>query len=160
MEQIIFPSEINKAETRRAVEERLESARIYKQIGFIRRETRTTAFYEAREHGTTNMLSNPTENIALWNVKKEERLREEQEQVEMAISMLGEVERQIIEKRYMVDDEVFDYNVIMEMHLSERKYYRLKLRAILKLAFALRLEVYLDQHKPLGKSLFKQMAEK
>lgn len=44
MEQIIFPSEINKAETRRAVEERLESARIYKQIGFIRRETRTTAF--------------------------------------------------------------------------------------------------------------------
>ncbi|MFC6545938.1 hypothetical protein [Cohnella cellulosilytica] len=34
------------------------------------------------------------------------------------------------------------------MHLSERKYYRIKSSALYKLAFALRLEVYVDQEEP------------
>ncbi|WP_036746548.1 ArpU family phage packaging/lysis transcriptional regulator [Paenibacillus sp. UNC451MF] len=142
--KITFPMEIDREATRQAVEERLESARIYKQLGFIRRETKTTASYELREGGTTNIISKAAENAAIYNVDTEARLQQKQEQVEMAVSKLNRTERQIIEKRFMEDDEIFDYHVFNDLHMSERKYYRMKSSAIYKLAFALRLEVYVE----------------
>lgn len=141
----MFSSEIDRAATRQAVEERLESARIYKQLGFVRRETKVTATYELREGGMTNTVSKVAENAAVYNVDTEARLQQQQEQVERAVSRLSPTERQIIEKRYLEEDEVYDYNVYNEIGVSESKYYRLKSSALLKLAFALCLEVY---HRP------------
>ncbi|MFC6546831.1 hypothetical protein [Cohnella cellulosilytica] len=59
MAQIQFPFEIDREATRAAVEERLESARIYKQVGFFRREMKTTPAWEPREHGATNVVGKP-----------------------------------------------------------------------------------------------------
>lgn len=140
----MFPWEIDRDATRAAVEERLESARIYKQIGFVRRGMKNTASWEPREHGATNAISKPAEDVATWNVDKEEELQERYEQVTRAVDRLNRTEKQIIEKRYLSEEDAFDYNVYSDMNLSERNYYRIKSGAIYKIAFALRLERYLD----------------
>jgi ArpU family phage transcriptional regulator len=142
MAQLAFPWEIDREATRQAVEERLESARIYKQLGFVRRETKITASYEVKEGGSSNQVSKAIENAAVFNVDGENRMKEQQEQVDRAVSRLGKRERAIIEARYMEDDDVFDYNVYNDMHMGSTKYYELKSRAIYKLAFALCLEIY------------------
>ncbi|SFF22829.1 phage transcriptional activator, RinA family/phage transcriptional regulator, ArpU family [Paenibacillus algorifonticola] len=144
MTQLQFPWEIDREATREAVEQRLESARLFAQLGFIRRETKMTSSPEPRFHGATNVTSSPVEDTATYNVDTEQRLEKECEQVQQVISRLGKLERQLIQKRYMEDGETFDYNVYSELHLSERKYYRIKSNAIYKLAFALRLERYVD----------------
>lgn len=145
MEQVSFPWEIDRESTRDAVEERLESARLYKRLGFVRREMKMTRSSKPRYHGPTNEVTQPVEEIAIYNVEAEQRMKEQYEQVERAVSRLGRLERLIITKRYLEDEEVFDYNVYSEIHVSERKYYRLKSSAIYKLAFALRIECYLPQ---------------
>jgi ArpU family phage transcriptional regulator len=105
---------------------------------------KNTSSPEPRYHGATNAVGKPAEEVATWNVDKEKELEERYEQVTRAIDRLNRTEKQIIEKRYLTDEDVYDYNVFSEMHLSERKYYRVKSGAIYKLAFALRLERYVD----------------
>ncbi len=144
MGQLAFPWEINRDSTRAAVEARLESARIFKQIGFVRREMKMTTSPEPRYHGNTNAAGKPAEDIAVWNVSVEDRMNEDYDMVVKAVERLGKLERQVIELRYLNNEETFDYNVYSELHLSERKYYRIKSSAIYKLAFALRLERYIE----------------
>ncbi|WP_028559039.1 ArpU family phage packaging/lysis transcriptional regulator [Paenibacillus pinihumi] len=144
MAQLQFPWEIDRDATRAAVEERLESARIYKQVGFIRREMKLTSSPEPRYHGSTNVVGKPAEDIAIHNVDSENLMLQQYEQIERVVSRLGRLEREIIERRYL-DDEVFDYQVMMDMDIREGKYYRLKSNAIYKLAFALQLEVYSEE---------------
>jgi len=141
---MVFPWEIDREATRTAVEERLESARIYKQIGFVRREMKNTSSPEPRYHGATNTVGKPAEDVAVWNVDMEQRMEEQYNQVQHAIARLWKVEREIVEMRYMSSNEVYDYNVFSELNMSERKYYRIKSSALYKLAFALRLERYAD----------------
>lgn len=144
IEQLVFPWEIDRETTRQRVEEYLEMARIYSQIGFVRREMKITTSPEVRYHGPTNVTGRPAEQTAAWNVDTEERMKEISERVQKAVSQLGKLERQIIEMRYLEGEEVYDYNVYTELHMSERKYYRLKSKAIYKLAFMLRLEVFVE----------------
>ncbi|OPA77497.1 transcriptional regulator [Paenibacillus selenitireducens] len=131
-------------ETWRRVEERLESARIYKKFGFIRREIKSTPSYANREHGNTNAISKPVQDIAIWNVDREEEMYKEYEEVMRAVSRLSKLQRQIIEKRYLEDEYVFDINVYVELEKSERSYYYAKSKAMYRLAFALRLEMYCE----------------
>jgi len=147
IEQMVFPWEIDREATKQRVEEHLETARIYRQIGFVRREMKVTASPEPRYHGPTNAVGKPAEETATWNVDTEERMKEITEKVQKAVARLGRLERQIIEKRYLDDEEIYDYNVYTELHMSERKYYRLKSKAIYKLAFMLRLEVFIESEQ-------------
>jgi ArpU family phage transcriptional regulator len=142
VEQFVFQKEIDKEATRRRVEQYLETARIYRQIGFVRREMKVTATLEPRYHAKTNAVGKPAEKTAVWNVDNEARIRDIEERVEHAVARLGSLEKQIIEKRYLGDEDVFDYDVYTELHLSERKYYRLKSKALFKLAYMLHLEVF------------------
>lgn len=144
IEQMVFPWEIDRETTRQRVEEHLETARVYRQIGFVRREMKVTASPEPRYHGPTNVIGKPAEETATWNVDTEERMKEITEKVQKAVSRLGKLERQIIEKRYLEAEDVYDYHVYTELHMSERKYYRLKSKAIYKLAFMLRLEAFVE----------------
>lgn len=144
IEQVVFPWEIDRETTRQRVEEYLEMARIYSQIGFVRREMKVTAAPDPRYHGPTNAVGRPAEEVAAWNVDTEERMKEITEKVQKAVSRLGKLERQIIEKRYLEDEDTHDYHVYMDLHMSERRYYRLKSKAIYKLAFMLRLEAFVE----------------
>lgn len=134
--------------TRQRVEEALETARIYKHFGLFRREVGMTPNYEPRFHGATNQISKPTENVASWNVDTEERMRETYEAIERAVKRLPPKQREIINKKYLDEpEEVYDFNVCQEVHLSERTYRRVKTKALFNLAFALRLEVWEEPKK-------------
>ncbi|MGQ7279986.1 ArpU family phage packaging/lysis transcriptional regulator [Brevibacillus thermoruber] len=116
--QLSFLSKIDRKETQRRIEEALETARIYKQIGFVQREISNTLSYEPRFHGQTNKTSAPAEECAIWNVDTEERLRNLTERVEKAVSRLGKRQQQIIRKRYLEDEHATDYRVWGEIGLS------------------------------------------
>ncbi len=143
--QMSFLPKIDRKATQKRVEEALETARIYKQIGFVRREMKNTPAYEARYHGATNKTTDAAADCAVWNVDKEEEIRMLTERVERAVSRLSRKEREIIQKRYLEEEEAFDYIVCGDVHLSERTYARIKARAFYKLAFMLRLEVLAEE---------------
>ncbi|MCG7406766.1 transcriptional regulator [Paenibacillus sp. ACRRX] len=133
---------LDEKETWRRVEERLESARLYKRFGFIRREIKNTPSYEPKEFGNTNAISKPCEDVAIWNVDREEQLQRDYSQVMSAVGKLSRIQKHIIDERYLNDEDVTDINVYVEMHMSERSYYYAKSKAMNRLAFALRLEVF------------------
>lgn len=146
MGQLAFQlPEIDRTETRRRVEEALETARLYKERGFVRREIKSTPSYEPRFHGATNAISKPVEDIATWNVDTEQRIKQTTEAVEKAISRLRNRERIVILKRYFeADPDELDSLVCHECMMSERTFGRIKARAIYNLAFMLELEVMLE----------------
>ncbi|TKH22848.1 ArpU family transcriptional regulator [Bacillus wiedmannii] len=148
--QLTFLPKIDRAATQEELEGILESVRIYKQFGMMRKEMKVTPSYERREHGPTYAVGKPLEDVAISNIqqsKREEWLEKMAFRVEQVLSRLGNStagknQRDIIVKRYLEDEDVCDYMVYNEIGMSERTYRRVKARAFYKLAFALRLEVY------------------
>ncbi|EJW14745.1 ArpU family phage packaging/lysis transcriptional regulator [Paenibacillus alvei] len=133
---------LDEKETWRRVEERLESARLFKRFGFIRREAKVTATYSDMPRSNTNVTSDQTADLSVYNVDREEQLQREYDQVMRAVGRLARIQRRIIELRYLGEEDVYDVNVYVELNMSERAYYYAKSKAIHRLAFALRLEVY------------------
>lgn len=145
MTQLTFLPKIDRRATQARLEEILENVRIYRRFGMIRHEMKVTASSKVRYHGPTNIVGKPAEDIALANVAMSERevkLQRLSFQIDKALSRFSKNQRDIIVKRYLEDEEVFDYMVYNEIGMSERTYRRNKSNAFYKLAFALRLEVY------------------
>jgi ArpU family phage transcriptional regulator len=80
--------------------------------------------------------------MAISNADYERERSEYIKRVAMAVNRLGYWERAILIRRYMTEDDVYDYEIYNDFGMSERKYYRIKSRAFYKLAFALKIEVY------------------
>lgn len=139
--QLLDHLEIDRNATRKRVEGVLETARIYRHIGFIRRETKVISGYEPRFHGSTNKIGKVTEQAAVYNADTEEKLRQLSEELEQALLCLESKEQEIIRKRYLQRECDYDFLLCHEVNLSERTYRRVKARAIEKLAYMLRLEV-------------------
>lgn len=133
---------LDENETWSRVEDRLESAMLYKRFGFIRREAKVTATYSDMPRSCTNVTSDQTGDLSTYNVDREEKLQREYEQVMLAVGQLSDTQREIIELHYLTDEGVTDINVYVEMGMPERSYYLAKSKAMHRLAFALRLEVY------------------
>ena len=133
---------LDEKETWRRVEERLESARLYKRFGFIRREAKTTAAYSDMPRSNTGVTSDQTADISIYNVDREEELQKKHDQVMKAVGRLSRLQREIIQLRYLEDEEITDINVYTELAVSERSYYYAKSKAMYRLAFALALEVF------------------
>lgn len=89
-----------------------------------------TPSYAPRYHGATNEISKATENIAIWNVDKEAELKEKDWLLDLEMSRLSSVQREVIERSYLDNEGEFDYISCGEMGLSERTYRRIKTDAI------------------------------
>ncbi|MED4445592.1 ArpU family transcriptional regulator [Bacillus thuringiensis] len=150
MTQLIFLSKIDRASTQSKLESLLEEIRLYNQFGMVREEMKVTPSYEARYHGPINTIGNPLEDVALENIKRSEReqyLKDMSFRINQFLSRLGNgragsIQREIINKRFLEEEDVCDYMVYNEIGMAERTYRRWKSRAFYNLAFALRLEVY------------------
>ncbi|WP_144508279.1 ArpU family phage packaging/lysis transcriptional regulator [Bacillus mycoides] len=148
--QLSFLPKIDRAATQEKLEGILESVRIYKQFGMMRKEMKVTPSYEVRYHVPTYDVGKPLEDVAMANIQQSEReewienisFRIDQFLSRLGNGRAGKDQRNIIIKRYLEDEDVCDYMVYNEMGMSERTYRRVKSRAFYKLAFALRLEVY------------------
>ncbi|PEJ59875.1 ArpU family transcriptional regulator [Bacillus toyonensis] len=151
--QLSFLPKIDRAATQKKLEGVLENVRLYRQFGMMREEMKVTPSYEIRYHGPTNDVGKPLEDVAMANIqqsKREEWIKKTSLRIDQLLNRLdngraGEDQRNIIIKRYLEDEDVCDYMVYNEIGMSERTYRRVKARVFYKLAFALRLEVYVTE---------------
>ncbi|MBG9785257.1 ArpU family transcriptional regulator [Bacillus sp. C1-1] len=81
--------------------------------------------------------------------QQEDEMKQEQTErhafldvIQQCINRLSEVERELIVRRYLEEDR-FDYQVYMEMMISERQYYRLKTKALAKLHYLMGVAGYI-----------------
>ncbi|ASB93408.1 putative phage-related protein [Bacillus subtilis subsp. subtilis] len=103
---------------------------------------KVTPTYSIVPPSITNEFHSSTEDVVLkrldWEVQRDKFLK----RIQRAVNRLSQRERQIIVMLYMQSEEMYDYEVYAEMGLSQRSYYRVKAKALYRLAFALREEVY------------------
>lgn len=134
--------EIDRDATKKAVEEALEKYRIFLLTQSLDKLPKVTQQYSLVPPSNTNKFHSSTEEMAISNADYEQERSEYIKRVVMAVNRLGYWERAILIRRYMTEDDVFDYEIYNDLGMSERKYYRIKSRAFYKLAFALKLEIY------------------
>jgi len=134
--------EINREETKKAVEAAFEKYRFYLLTVPDERLPKLTATYSLVPPINTNEFHSSTEDIAIRTVDFERERDKYIEWIGKAVNRLSPKEREIIIKRYLKDDEIFDYELYNELGYSESRYYRYKARIFYKLAFILKVEVY------------------
>ncbi|QDK69067.1 ArpU family transcriptional regulator [Bacillus halotolerans] len=103
---------------------------------------KVTPTYSTVPPSITNEFHSSTEEAALkrldWEIQRDKFLK----RIQRAVNRLSQRERQIIVMLYMQSEEMYDYEVYAEMGMSQRSYYRVQAKALYRLAFALREEVY------------------
>lgn len=143
MSQLQFKlPEIDRELTKNAVESALEKYRFYLLTIPEEKLPRITPSYSLVPPSNTNEFHSSTEDAVIYRVDGERERTEYIERVRRAVNRLNTREREIIIKRYLGEDEVFDYEIYNDKGMSERQYYRLKGRIFYKLAFILRIEIY------------------
>lgn len=133
--------EIDRDKTKAAVEKALETYRLFSLQVSLDRLPSITASYSLAP-AASNLPSSSTEQAAIANVEYEQKRVKYITWIANAVNRISKIERTIIYKRYLQDNELFDYQIYRELNMSERNYYRLKSRLFYKLAFALKIEVY------------------
>ncbi|MDX8288848.1 ArpU family phage packaging/lysis transcriptional regulator [Metabacillus indicus] len=145
MSQLAFIlPEINTEETKKKVEEALEKYRILLLQAFDEEIPKLTATYSFVPPSNTNQNHSATENLAIKKADHDKYRLNYLSNIQKAVNRLSQQERSIVIRRYMSDEEIYDYEIYNELGMSERKYYRVKARAFYKLAFILKVEVYAD----------------
>ncbi|MED4461846.1 ArpU family phage packaging/lysis transcriptional regulator [Metabacillus fastidiosus] len=137
--------EIDRDQTKAAVEAAFEKYRFYLLTVPEERLPKVTASYSLVPPTNTNAFHSSTEDAVIGKVDFERERDKYLDWIIHGVNRLSKMEREIIYKRYLEDEETFDYEIYSELILSERRYYRLKARIFYKLAFVLRIEVYKDE---------------
>lgn len=138
--------EINRTETKKAVEAAFEKYRFYLLTVPEERLPKLTATYSLVPPTNTNEFHSTTEDIAIKTVDFERERDKFIEWIRRGVNRLAQKEREIIVKRYLQEEEMFDYEIYPELGYGESKYYRIKARIFYNLAFILRIEVYKDKN--------------
>ncbi|MFS0822156.1 ArpU family phage packaging/lysis transcriptional regulator [Bacillus sp. 1P02SD] len=138
--------EIDREKTKEAVEAALEKYRFYLLTVPEERLPKVTASYTLVPPAHTNAFHSSTENAVIDKVDFEIERDQYLERIIRGVNRMTKFEREIIYKRYLEEEETYDYEIYNELGFSERRYYRLKARIFYKLAFILRIEVYKSEH--------------
>jgi ArpU family phage transcriptional regulator len=134
--------EIDREKTKAAVESALEKYRFYLLMVPEDKLPKVTATYSLVPPSFSNEFHSSTEQVAIKRIELDIARDKHIEWVLRGVNRLSKLEREVIYRRYLEDEEVFDYEIYNEMGMSERRYYRLKARTFYKLAFILKIEVY------------------
>jgi ArpU family phage transcriptional regulator len=130
--------------TKEALEATLEKYRMYMLTVPDELMPKITATYSIVPPSNTNAFHSTTESIAIERVDFEQERDAYIDRIRKAVNRLNVKERELIAKRYMTQEDVYDYEIYNDMGFSESKYYRVREQAFYKLAFILRIEVYKD----------------
>lgn len=133
--------EINRKETRDRVEAALEKYKIMLLMDPEELEPKITSTFHLAK-SSTNEKHSKTEDTAIKKMNIEMERENYIKKIIKAVNRLSFLERKIIIKRYLTDEDVYDYEVYNELGLSESKFYRIKSDAFYKLAFLLNIVVY------------------
>ncbi|MFY0521181.1 ArpU family phage packaging/lysis transcriptional regulator [Lysinibacillus sp. UGB7] len=101
-----------------------------------------TPAYSLISPSNTNEFNSKTENVALERVQYETARNAYMEKIHHAVATLKSDERQIIIQRYLLEDMYYDVDIWIELGFGKTNYYKKKWQAMLRLAFALKIEVY------------------
>ncbi|CAH1215135.1 hypothetical protein PAECIP111891_04213 [Paenibacillus allorhizoplanae] len=144
----IFP-DLDGGETKKALMGVFEHYHLCKYMEFVEREATLTASYEDRPSGPTNVTSDQTSNIAIYNVDEKARRKAFCERVERAVRHLAPKERLLIEERYLKPydkngEPIKDYqvyNFVFNPAIGKDQYTKIRKTALYKLALNLRIDV-------------------
>lgn len=136
--------EINRKETRDRVEAALEKYKIMLLMDPEELEPKITSTFHLAK-SSTNEKHSKTEDTAIKKIYIEMDRENYIKKIIKAVNRLSFLERKIIIKRYLTDEDVYDYEVYNELGLSESKFYRIKSDAFYKLAFLLNIVVYKEE---------------
>lgn len=134
--------EIDRTGTRKAVESSLERYQMYLLMDPEDNEPNITSELKLVPVAPSNQFHSSTEDAALRKIDQEIKKAEYIKKIQKAVNRLSYSERAVMINRYLIEDEVYDYEIYNKLGFSETKYYRIKARAFYKLAFILRIEVY------------------
>lgn len=137
--------EINRKETRDKVESALEKYQIMLLMDPEEHEPKITATFSLSPPTQTNEFKSTTEDVAIKKIDKDKKRLRYINKIIKAVNRLNYEERTVIIMRYIDNDDMFDYQVYNELGYSERKYYRIKANAFYKLAFILKIAVYVEE---------------
>ena len=138
--QMTLPK-VDKQKTKEAVEEVMEVYRMYTYQVSLDRLPTITADYSMMPRSFTGTTNSSTEDAAIANIEYDQERLKYMDWVHQALNRLPARERYIIIKLY-VEEGLYDYEIYSEMHMSERQFYRMKNKVIIRMAMALKVEVY------------------
>lgn len=147
MVQQSFLPEIDRVQTQANVEAALGKYRIYKYLVFEEREASSTAAYDDSPRSSpTNVTSDQTAKIAIYNVDTNAYRKDYCDRVERAVKRMPAQERLLIEERYMTNehDYITDQNVYNHKFspaISAGTYAKIRWKAFYKLALNMNLIV-------------------
>lgn len=106
-----------------------------------------TPAYSIVPPSNTNAFHSSTEDAALERIEYEKMRDDYLSEIHNAVNSLKDDERQIIIKKYMLQNVLgnvlgYDREIMMDIGVGKTKYYQIKGEAMLRLAFALKIEVY------------------
>ncbi|MBO0961457.1 transcriptional regulator [Neobacillus sp. MM2021_6] len=141
--------EIDRKATQHKVEQHLEQYRLFKYLAFEDREASITASTEERFHGPTNVTSDQTSNIAIYNVDQQKFRDNFIFRTERAVDRLPKMEKFLIQERYMSSESEYltDFHVYyhkFQPAVSEKTYSKIRWKAFYKLALNLNIAITKD----------------
>ncbi|MDF9632588.1 ArpU family phage packaging/lysis transcriptional regulator [Bacillus cereus] len=136
---------LDEEETKNEVEKVFEEYRMYLSQMPSDILPKVTASYSIVPPSVTNEFNSSTENIAIERLQYEMARDKFMNWVHRAVNRLPKRERQIIHMYYMEEEKGYDPDIMDEVRLGRTTYYKVKGKALLRLAFSLRKEVY--KHK-------------
>ncbi|GGI46005.1 ArpU family transcriptional regulator [Paenibacillus marchantiophytorum] len=141
----IEQADIDQKATRKRVERVLEMVRMYQSIGSMRKDRGVFADFKPAPRAADLRSLNGGDTAAdlpsLNELDTAAYLANLCVEVEEVVSRLDEQEQEMIRRRYLQKEKVFDFLLFHELNLSERTYRRVKAKAMSKLAYMMRLEV-------------------
>jgi ArpU family phage transcriptional regulator len=134
---------INEKATKKSLEKVLYKYRDYLITLPLFLMPNVTPSYSIIPPTTTNVFHSSTEDAAIERIVYENERNAYLSEIHEAVNTLKDDERQIIIKKYLLHNEIgYDREIMMDLGVGKTKYYQIKGEAILRLAFALKIEVY------------------
>jgi ArpU family phage transcriptional regulator len=134
---------INDKATKKEVEKKLYKYRDYMITlpNFLM--PKVTPAYTLAPPSATNEFHSTTEDAALERIEYERERNAYLNLIHEAVNSLKDEERQIIIKKFMLNGEIgYDREIMMDLGVGKTKYSQIKGAGMLRLAFALKVEVY------------------
>ncbi len=141
MMNIIAPK-IDEKRTKKAMEKKLLKYRDYLVTLPSTMTPKITANYSIVPPSNTNEFHSKTENVAIERVMYELERNEFMKMIHEAVDTLKDEEKKIIIESYLLEETIPDIDIWTDLHMGKTKFYTCKGKAILRLAFALKIEVY------------------
>lgn len=133
---------VDEKETKKAVEEVFEEYRRYLATMSLDLLPKVTPSYSIVPPCVTNEFNSSTENVAIERIEYERTREKFMRWIHRAVNRLPNTERKIVIMFYMNEEMGYDPDIREEIGIGKTKYYQLKGKAILRLAFSLKKEVF------------------